>query len=57
MTDQSDQGARRDETQLETIARGKATRTPLLLAGGVAALVWSVAGLLALAGLLIWLLG
>jgi hypothetical protein len=46
----------RAASEVRTVARGRAARTPFVAMAGVAAVVWVVAGLIALAVLLIWLL-
>jgi hypothetical protein len=46
----------RAASEIRTVARGRATRTPFVAMAGVAAVVWVVAGLIALVVLLIWLL-
>jgi hypothetical protein len=45
----------RAASEVRTVARGRAARTPFVAMAGVAAVVWVVAGLIALAVLLIWL--
>jgi hypothetical protein len=45
------------EKEAQTVARGRATRTPFVALGGVAAVAWLAAGLLVLViFLIIWLL-
>jgi hypothetical protein len=43
------------ESEVRTVARGKATRTPFVALASVATVVWLVAGLITAAVLLIWL--
>ena len=38
----------------ETVTHGRSPATPFLLLGGVAATVWAIAAVVALAALLIW---
>ena len=56
----SDRGDERgpvaDSTE-EAVARGRASETPFVLLGGVAAVIWAVVGLVAAAVLLLWWLG
>ncbi len=57
-TDERDDPAEdesRAASEVRTVARGRAARTPFVAMAGVAAVVWVVAGLIALAVLLIWL--
>jgi hypothetical protein len=56
MHEKMNRGQKRSERELQAVARGKAARTPFVLMGGMALLVWGVAALIALPALLIWLL-
>jgi hypothetical protein len=44
----------RREDEVREVARGKSTRTPLLVLGSVAATVWGVAALIVGVALLLW---
>jgi hypothetical protein len=41
----------------EEVARGRAAGTPFVLLGGVALVIWTVVGIVAVALLLVWWLG
>jgi hypothetical protein len=44
----------RSEDEVREVARGRSTRTPLLVLGSVAATVWAVAALIVGVALLLW---
>lgn len=44
----------RREDEVREVARGKSTRTPLLVLGSVAATVWGVAAVIVVVALLLW---
>jgi hypothetical protein len=44
----------RREDEVREVARGRSTRTPLLVLGSVAATVWAAAALLVGVALLLW---
>jgi hypothetical protein len=44
----------RREDEVREVARGRSTRTPLLVLGSVAATVWLVAGLIVGVALVLW---
>ena len=45
-----------EKHEAHEVARGRSERTPLWLFAGVGAVVWGVAGIVAVALLLVWLL-
>ena len=55
--DVDDEALRRDEPIPEAARRGQWWATPFVVLGSVATLVWTVAGIVTLALLLIWWLG
>lgn len=55
--DVDEESLRRDEPIPEATRRGQWWATPFVILGSVAGLVWTVAGLVTLAVLLIWWLG
>ena len=42
------------EQEARTVSRGRAARTPFVVLGSVAAVVWLAAGLIVLVALLVW---
>ena len=49
--------ARQADTTPETVVRGRDSKTPFVLLGGVALVIWAIVALVAAALLLIWWLG
>jgi hypothetical protein len=42
------------EQEARTVSRGRASRTPFVVLGSVATVVWLAAGLIVLAAILVW---
>jgi hypothetical protein len=42
------------EQEARTVSRGRAARTPFVVLGSVAAVVWLAAGLIVVAAILVW---